>query len=72
MAAAAVHGVREVLCLLRMGRVEWPESPETAHKRAALDLAIIGVLADASDGDHSARHDLPSVSRGNAATCLNT
>ena len=67
--AEAVNGVREVLPFPRRGRVE---SPETAHKRAALDLAIIGVLADTGDGGHSARHDLPSVSRGNAATCLNT
>ena len=70
--AEAVNWVREVLRLPRRVRVEWPESPGTAHKCAALDLAIIGLLADAGDGGHSARHDLASVSRGNAATCLNT
>ena len=42
----------------RRGRVEWPGSPETAHKRAALDLAIIGVLADDGDGGHSARQGM--------------
>ena len=52
--------------------MQWPESAETAHKPATFDLAIIGVLADAGGGGLSARHDLPSVSRGNAATGLNT
>ena len=42
----ALARVREVLCLPRRGRGGRMESPETAHKRAALDLAIIGVLAD--------------------------
>ena len=38
--------VREVLRLPRRGRGRRMESPGTAHKRAALDPAIIGVLAD--------------------------
>ena len=37
--AEAVNSVREVLRLPRRGREEWPESPETADKRAALNLA---------------------------------
>jgi len=40
----ALARVREVLRLPRRGRRL--ESPETAHRRAAVDLAIIGVLAD--------------------------
>lgn len=42
----ALTRVREVLRLPRRGRGGRMESAETAHKRAALDLAIIGVLAD--------------------------
>ena len=42
----ALARVREVLRLPRRGRGRRMESPETAHKRAALDPAIIGVLAD--------------------------
>ena len=42
----ALARVREVLRLPRRGRGGRMESPETAHRRAALDLAIIGVLAD--------------------------
>ena len=37
---------REVLRLLRRGRGGRLESPETPHKRAALNLAIIGVMSD--------------------------
>ena len=44
--ADALTRVREVLRLPRRGRGGRMESAETAHKRAALDLAIIGVLAD--------------------------
>ena len=42
----ALARVREVLRLPRRGRGGRMESAETANKRAALDLAIIGVLAD--------------------------
>ena len=42
----ALARVREVLRLPRRGRGGRMESPETAHRRAALDLAIIGALAD--------------------------
>ena len=42
----ALARVREVLRLPRRGRGGRMESPETARRRAALDLAIIGVLAD--------------------------
>ena len=42
----ALARVREVLRLPRRGRGGRMESPETAQRRAALDLAIIGVLAD--------------------------
>ena len=42
----ALARVREVLRLPRRGRGGRLEAPETAHRRAALDLAIIGVLAD--------------------------
>ena len=38
--------IRELLRLPRRGRGGRVESVETAHRRAALDLAIIGVLAD--------------------------
>ena len=42
----ALTRVREVLRLPRRGRGGRMESVETAHRRADLDLAIIGVLAD--------------------------
>ena len=42
----ALARVREVLRLPRRGRGGRMESPETAQRRASLDLAIIGVLAD--------------------------
>ena len=42
----ALTRVREVLRLPRRGRGGRMESAETAHRRAALDLAIIGALAD--------------------------
>ena len=42
----ALARVREVLRLPRRGRGGRMESPETAHRRAAMDMAIIGVLAD--------------------------
>ena len=42
----ALARVREVLRVPRRGRGGRMESPETARRRAALDLAIIGVLAD--------------------------
>ena len=44
--ADALNRAREVLRLPRRGCEGRLESAETAHKRAALDLAIIGVLAD--------------------------
>ena len=46
LTADALARVREVLRLPRRGRGGRMESAETAHKRAALDLAILGVLAD--------------------------
>ena len=46
LTADALARVREVLRLPRRGRGGHMESLETAHRRAALDLAIIGVLAD--------------------------
>ena len=46
LTADALARVREVLRLPRRGRGGRVESPETAQRRAALDLAIIGVLAD--------------------------
>ena len=46
LTAEAPARVREVLRLPRRGRGGRMESPETAQRRAALDLAIIGVLAD--------------------------
>ena len=46
LTADALARVREVLRLPRRGRGGQVESPETAQRRAALDLAIIGVLAD--------------------------
>ena len=46
LTADALARVREVLRLPRRGRGGHMESPKTAHHRAALDLAIIGVLAD--------------------------
>ena len=42
----ALARIRELLRLPRRGRRGRVESVETAHRRAALDLAIIGVLAD--------------------------
>ena len=42
----ALARVREVFRLPKRGRGGRMESAETAHKRAALDLAIIGVMAD--------------------------
>ena len=42
----ALARVREVLRVPRRGRSGRIESAETAQRRAALDLAIIGVLAD--------------------------
>ena len=46
LTADALALVREVLRLPRRGRGGRMESAETAQRRAALDLAIIGVLAD--------------------------
>ena len=46
LTADALARIREVLRLPRRGRGGQVESPETAQHRAALDLAIIGVLAD--------------------------
>ena len=46
LTAEALAPVREVLCLPRRGRGGRIESTDTAQRRAALDLAIIGVLAD--------------------------
>ena len=46
LTADALARVREVLRLPRRGRGGHMESLETAHRRAALALAIIGVLAD--------------------------
>ena len=46
LTADALARVREVLRLPRRGRGGRMESAETAQQRAALDLAIIGVLAD--------------------------
>ena len=46
LTADVLARVREVLRLPRRGRGGRMESAETAHRRAALDLAIIGVLAD--------------------------
>ena len=44
--ADALARVREVLRLLRRGRGGQMESPETAQRRAALDMAITGVMAN--------------------------
>ena len=46
LTADALARVRDVLRVPRRGRGGRLESPETARRRAALDLAIIGVLAD--------------------------
>ena len=46
LTAAALARVREVLRLPKRGRGGRMESADTARRRAALDLAIIGVLAD--------------------------
>ena len=46
LTADALAQVREVIRLPRLGRGGRMESVETARKRAALDLAILGVLAD--------------------------
>ena len=46
LTADALARVRETLRLPRRGRGGRMESAETAQQRAALDLAIIGVLAD--------------------------
>ena len=46
LTAEALTRVREVLRLPRRGRGGRMESAKTAQRRAALDLAIIGVLAD--------------------------
>ena len=46
LTADALAQVREVLRLPRRSRGGRMESAETAHRRAALDLAIIGVLGD--------------------------
>ena len=46
MAGVELARVREVLRLPRRGRGGRMESAETAPRRAALDLAIIGILAD--------------------------
>ena len=46
LTAAALARVREVLRLPKRGRGGGMESADTARRRAALDLAIIGVLAD--------------------------
>ena len=46
LTADALARVREVLRLPRRGRSGRMESADTARRRAALDLAIIGVLAD--------------------------
>ena len=46
LTAEALARVREVLRLPRRGRGGRMESAKTAQRRAALDLAIIGVLAD--------------------------
>ena len=46
LTADALARVREVLRLPRRGRGGRMESADTARRRAALDLAIIGVLAD--------------------------
>ena len=46
LTADALAQVRETLRAPRRGRGERMESAETAQQRAALDLAIIGVLAD--------------------------
>ena len=46
LTAEALARVRETLRLPRRGRGGRMESAETAQQRAALDLAIIGVLAD--------------------------
>lgn len=42
----ALAWVRQVVLLPRRGRGGRMESLETAHRRASLDLAIVGVLAD--------------------------
>ena len=47
LTAGALARVREALRLPRRGRGGRMESAETAQRRAALDLNIIGVLADA-------------------------
>ena len=44
--ADALARVREVLRLPRRGRGGQMESPETAQRRAALDMAITGVMAN--------------------------
>ena len=46
LTADALARVHEVLRLPRRGRGGRMESADTARRRAALDLAIIGVLAD--------------------------
>ena len=46
LTADALARIREVLRLPKRGRGERMESGDTARRRAALDLAIIGVLAD--------------------------
>ena len=46
LTADALARIREVLRVPRRGRGGRMESPKTAQRRAALDLAIIGVLAD--------------------------
>ena len=46
LTADALARTREVLRVPRRGRGGRMESPKTAQRRAALDLAIIGVLAD--------------------------
>ena len=46
LTAETLARVREVLRLPRRGRGGRMESAKTAQRRAALDLAIIGVLAD--------------------------
>ena len=58
LTADALARVREVLRLPKRGRGGRMESADTARRRAALDLAIIGVLADGAKALRGRRPDL--------------
>ena len=60
LSADALAQVREVLRLPKRGRGGGMESADTARRRAALDLAIIGVLADGNRRTHHPEGQEPS------------